>query len=48
MEKRPLGGTREEYLGYFARYLDTITFERCYNSIPPRDGKELFGIFRKK
>ncbi len=47
-EKRPFGGTREEYLTYLSPYFETQVFERCHNSIEPRAGNELFGIFRKK
>ncbi|GAA4275833.1 methyltransferase domain-containing protein [Aquimarina mytili] len=48
MEKRPFGGDRKLYLSYLERGFDTVIFEKCYNSIPPRQGNELFGIFRKK
>ena len=48
MEKRPFGGDRESYLGYLLPYFKNLTFERCHNSIPERQGHELFGIFRKK
>ena len=48
MEKRPFGGTKEEYLGYFEPYFDVLVLEDCHNSIPPRAGNELFGIFKKK
>lgn len=48
LEKRPFGGTKEEYLSYFSPYFETLTFEKAYNSIQPRMGNELFGIFRKK
>ena len=48
MEKRPFGGDKDLYLKYLATYLNPILFERCYNSIPPRQGKELFGVFNKK
>lgn len=48
MEKRPFGGDKKLYLTYLNPYFETITFERCYNSIKPREGKELFGIFKKK
>lgn len=48
MEKRPFGGDKKLYLGYLSKYLDVVTFERCHNSIPPRQGKELFGIFERK
>jgi len=45
---RPFGGSKTEYLIYFAPYFKMRTFSRCYNSIKPRGGKELFGIFEKK
>ena len=48
MEKRPFGGDRELYLSYLKPYFEVKTFNRAYNSIPPRQGKELFGIFLKK
>ena len=48
MEKRPFGGSREEYLTYFEPYFEVKTLEPCYNSIAPRAGNELFGIFIKK
>ena len=48
MDKRPFGGTKAEYLGYLSPYFDVKTFETCYNSIKPRAGEELFGIFQKK
>jgi len=47
MEKRPFGGSKEEYLGYFSPLFDIKTFEPCHNSIPPRAGNELFGIMIK-
>jgi len=48
MVKRPFGGNKTEYLSYLSPYFDALTFEEAYNSIPPRAGNELFGIFRKK
>ena len=48
MEKRPFGGDKLLYLSYLSPYLKAISFEPCYNSIAPRQGKELFGIFKKK
>lgn len=45
----PLGGSLDEYLGYFEPYFEIKTFERCYNSAEEkREGKELFGIMKKK
>lgn len=48
MEKRPFGGDKALYLKYLGPYLDTILFEPCYNSIAPRQGMELFGIFKPR
>lgn len=47
-KKRPFGGDKKMYLKYLSPYFNTIIFEHCYNSIPPRQGNELFGIFTKK
>jgi thiopurine S-methyltransferase len=47
-EKRPFGGSKEEYETYFKPHFHTHVFEPCHNSIPPRQGRELFGIFKKK
>jgi len=38
----PYGGCKKEYLTYFEKYFSTVSMEPCYNSIPPRMGKELF------
>ncbi len=43
----PFGGDREEYRSYFATYFKFLHFERAYNSIPPRQGKELFICLQK-
>lgn len=48
LEKRPFGGTKEEYLSYFEPYFHIKTLESAYNSIKPRMGNELFGIFIKE
>lgn len=38
----PFGGNKEEYLGYIPFSLSIKTFETAYNSIKPRQGRELF------
>jgi methyl halide transferase len=38
----PFGGHKDEYLKYFQDQFDIKLFERCYNSIPEREGQELF------
>ena len=43
----PFGGSKEEYQGYFSQYFKIDILERCYNSIPPRMGNELFFKLRK-
>ena len=47
-DKRPYGGSREEYLSYFKPYFDVLTLAPAHNSIKPRAGRELFGIFQKR
>lgn len=44
----PYGGNREEYLKYFLPYFTVKYFDPCYNSIPPRAGRELFISLIKK
>lgn len=48
MVKRPFGGDEKEYLGYLDPHFNVHSFKPCHNSIEPRQGNELFGIFRKK
>ena len=38
----PFGGTKEEYTAYFQSFFHLAVLKRCYNSIPPRRGSELF------
>ena len=44
----PFGGSFNEYLDLFSKYFTIKTLEKCYNSIKPRLGRELFFIFEKK
>ena len=44
----PFGGSKSEYLNYFEPLFEIKTFERCHNSHPKRQGKELFFQFIKK
>lgn len=44
----PFGGSYQEYLNTFEKWFDIHVLERCYNSIKPRSGNELFLIFEKK
>ncbi|MCB2407595.1 methyltransferase domain-containing protein [Hymenobacter lucidus] len=44
----PFGGSGAEYESYFAPYFDFVHFEPAYNSIKPRQGKELFICLKKK
>ncbi|TXK33253.1 methyltransferase domain-containing protein [Pontibacter qinzhouensis] len=43
----PFGGSREEYRSYFAPYFEFVHYETAYNSITPRQGKELFICLQK-
>jgi methyl halide transferase len=47
-EGPPFGGSIAEYKSLFEPYFNIIKLEPCYNSIKPRDGKELFVILQKK
>lgn len=38
----PFGGSKTEYLGYFDSLFNSNVFEKCINSIKPREGKEFF------
>ena len=46
-DKPPFGGSREEYVQYFLPYFKLKVFDTAYNSIGPRDGREIFMILRK-
>ncbi len=48
MDKRPFGGNKDIYLKHLSPYFHAKIFERCKNSIAPRAGQELFGVFEKK
>ena len=48
LDKPPFGGSKAEYISYFANKFEFIHFESCYNSITPRMGRELFIEFLKK
>lgn len=41
-EGPPFGGTSDEYLNYFKNNFSIKVFEQSYNSIKPRQGRELF------
>lgn len=44
----PFGGSVEAYQKLFEPYFAIEKLERCYNSIPPREGNEVFIKLRKK
>ncbi len=44
----PFGGNKEEYISLFEEYFKIEKMETAYNSIPPRDGNELFFQVKKK
>lgn len=41
-DKPPFGGNKDEYQGYFKNLFKVHTYEAAYNSIKPREGRELF------
>lgn len=47
-DRRPYGGSRELHLSYLEPFFEPQVFERAYNSIKPRQGNELFGIWVKR
>jgi len=47
VEGPPFGGSKKEYLTYFSPHFEIEIFETCTNSILPRQGNELFFIFKK-
>lgn len=44
----PFGGTKDEYVEHFSDHFNLKHFSDCYNSIPPRQGSELFICLTKK
>ncbi|MBT2556730.1 methyltransferase domain-containing protein [Hymenobacter sp. ISL-91] len=44
----PFGGSREEYRAYFEPYFDFEHFAAATNSLPPRQGRELFICLKRK
>ena len=44
----PFGGSGEEYRAYFEPYFDFVHFAPATNSLPPRQGRELFICLRRK
>ncbi|GAB3536836.1 methyltransferase domain-containing protein [Pontibacter brevis] len=47
-EGPPFGGSREEYKRYFEPYFRFLHFNTAYNSIQPRQGRELFILLQKR
>ncbi len=43
----PFGGSIEEYNSLFSNTFEILRLEPCYNSIPPRQGNELFFQLQK-
>ncbi|SET00751.1 Thiopurine S-methyltransferase (TPMT) [Hymenobacter actinosclerus] len=44
----PFGGSRAEYRAYFEPYFDFVHFDTATNSLPPRQGRELFICLKRK
>lgn len=47
-EGPPFGGSAEEYQSLFNPYFEIEIMEDCYNSIDPRQGRELFVKMRRR
>lgn len=47
-DKPPFGGNTVEYLELFSKMFDVKIMETAYNSIKPREGRELFVIMQNK
>lgn len=47
-EHPPFGGNKKEYLTYIPKDFDILHLDPCYNSIKPREGRELFIELQKK
>jgi thiopurine S-methyltransferase len=47
-DKPPFGAEKEEYITLFSAKFHINVIEKCYNSIKPRSGRELFIIMKKK
>jgi methyl halide transferase len=47
-DQPPFGGNKEEYLNYFKNLFSIKTYETAYNSVKPREGRELFINLIKK
>jgi thiopurine S-methyltransferase len=47
-EGPPFGGGVAAYLAHFEPWFKPKTLEKCYNSIKPREGRELFFILEKQ
>jgi hypothetical protein len=48
IDKPPFGGNKQEYHDLFESLFQIITLETAYNSVKPREGRELFVIFKNK
>ena len=42
VDRPPFGGSSAQYLPVFREHFPQVTLEPCYNSIPPRAGRELW------
>lgn len=47
-DKPPFGGNKDEYQKLFSGTFDIKKMEPCYNSIKPREGRELFVMMQCK
>jgi len=47
-DKPPFGGHKDEYQNLFSPVFNILKMEKCYNSIKPREGRELFIMMQNK
>ena len=46
-EGPPFGGSKEEYTQLFKTHFEFLVVDKCYNSVVPRMGNELFVVLKK-
>lgn len=41
-DRPPFGGSKDQYMPLFREHFSEVSMKRCYNSIKPREGRELW------
>lgn len=47
IDRPPFGGNSKDYMTMFSSLFREVSIAPCYNSIPPRSGREAFVMFKK-